>query len=932
MQAIKNTKFFFLTCASALICIFALFIVLIVSSFYKQYTEDTRSLEAFISERFTHQLSRLAKFGRPPDRISNLPELIANFQKDAQSYHLVILDSDLEIIAKNNYEPTSFLFPQNLDKIEQVHQGTHQDTLQKNENHSLYFDIDDITWILQPIIGQKTFLTQGTTQSNINSLLQDKLRFPLEQNQAIMGYVAHAFEKSSLFDSFKDILIENFYYLLASILLALILLYILLRTIVLSKTTQENPYKKMYLYIALFVPLLVSQGIFILIFFSSIQSIQEKNMFKMGTQFSSQIAQGVEHINRLNIKLADIPDAIPYFMRMQENFPWVTNIEIIEQEATYTISNPLYSQEIHAKQTNTQKAKPSEVERLYASSKIESPKNELKDTAQHYPLKKDKIVKREGQVNVFISQDFIRDILFKILLDIFTTTVVVIVFLVEFINMFFIYDAFALRKNIALEKSSQNKLDTPIPSIFDAAEIMRPIIFTCLFCVFLSISFIPLRMATISPDFLGLSRDISMSIPVSVEMLCVGFAVMIGGLFSEKIGWRRLLLCGSLFVALGNFMSAFFDMPILFILSRAIAGIGYGSINIAPQLFIFEKSPPEKRTQNLALMSAGLCAGLLCGSAFGGIIADRLGFSIAFYTASSIMFCIFMILVKFLPKQAVKLTTTQTVKRMENEAQAHTENIDTPKEKHKKLLQNPLKTQVKAQEKTLDALHISGIQQVKAFFQEMKGFCTNIPVLTLLLMNIMPCAFVTVCINNYYLPVSLNSIGASTADIGRVSMFFSLMVVYVGPTLGRLIDKHHAHQNPNSSLKSIVIWLFSASILCVFSLYCFSISNSIIMATCAVTLLGIANAILYSAQGPYALDLPASKAIDRGKVVAVYNLSERFGQFLGPVCLAILISFSGVNNALVIISGILLCCSFLFLLSSKSNRKVKNHSNNTENL
>lgn len=95
-------------------------------------------------------------------------------------------------------------------------------------------------------------------------------------------------------------------------------------------------------------------------------------------------------------------------------------------------------------------------------------------------------------------------------------------------------------------------------------------------------------------------------------------SALLGGGWSEKVGWRPLFLWGAVLVALGNFASGFVETPLPYIAARACAGAGYGLINLAGQVFVVAHSSSSDRCTNLAGMVAGLYAGLLCGSAFGG--------------------------------------------------------------------------------------------------------------------------------------------------------------------------------------------------------------------------------------------------------------------------------------------------------------------------
>ena len=116
-----------------------------------------------------------------------------------------------------------------------------------------------------------------------------------------------------------------------------------------------------------------------------------------------------------------------------------------------------------------------------------------------------------------------------------------------------------------------------------------------MFAIDLPASFIPLRIAEMDLGLLGLPPDVVMGLPLSFEMCAVGIGILIGSFWSQKSGWRPLLLWGALLVALGNVASGLVSDSLAYILSRGGAGFGYGLINLAGQVFVVSHSSPEHR-------------------------------------------------------------------------------------------------------------------------------------------------------------------------------------------------------------------------------------------------------------------------------------------------------------------------------------------------
>ena len=154
-------------------------------------------------------------------------------------------------------------------------------------------------------------------------------------------------------------------------------------------------------------------------------------------------------------------------------------------------------------------------------------------------------------------------------------------------------------------------------------------------------------------------------------------------------------------------------------------------------------------------------------------------------------------------------------------------------------------------------------------------------------------------------------------------MLFSLVIVYIGPFLGTCIDNANNRIDiKQGSNNRKVYWLCGAGLLGSFALVILGFSNEIWATMVAVILLGFCNAIVYSAQGSYALELPAAHIIGSGRTVSIYNTAERLGQVIGPIGFGLAISIFGVQYSLQMFAMIfaLMSCMLLFTAKSKVHR------------
>ena len=268
--------------------------------------------------------------------------------------------------------------------------------------------------------------------------------------------------------------------------------------------------------------------------------------------------------------------------------------------------------------------------------------------------------------------------------------------------------------------------------------MMRPAVFLLLFGVDISISFIPLHMQKLYIPFLGLSKDTIIGLPISVEFMFVGVAILISGIWLDRRGWHEPFIGGLLLASFGFAYSSVAPNALHFIISRAIVGLGYGLALMASQGFVITYTDNRTKAQGLAHLFAGIYAGSICGGASGAMMAETVGYSGAFLFGSGILLIIIGYAFLFMRK-AMKKPVSRPVSA----------SVNTPR---------PVKT-------------------VSNVFQ----FLTNRIVLSLIFLSSLPAAIAAVGFLNYFMPVYLNRLGVSQSTIGQVLMIYGICLIYIGP-------------------------------------------------------------------------------------------------------------------------------------------------------
>lgn len=380
--------------------------------------------------------------------------------------------------------------------------------------------------------------------------------------------------------------------------------------------------------------------------------------------------------------------------------------------------------------------------------------------------------------------------------------------------------------------------------------------FLFLFAVDMCISFIPLHMENIYQPLFGLSEEVVMGLPISVEMFFAGLMVLVSGIWTDRRGWFEPFLIGAGLVGGGYVYSGLAPDALQFILARGLVGAGYGLALMATEGFVVDNTGPGNRAQGITHLFAGVYAGSLCGGAVGAMLADRLGFRPVFLASAGLM--LLMIIVVFTVLRG-------SFKRPVREAGAPDQSISLAK---------------------------------------IRKFMFNRNVLGLLIMNIMPGALILVGFINFLIPVYLNRIGTNQSDIGRVLMIYGVCLIYVAPTISRFVDRS----------KNKRIYIFLSGMVGALGLTGFYFHGGLWATGMAALLLGVSSSLGFAAQNAFALNLKVTHEAGHGVAMGITNSVERIGQVLGPLTLGWIIVSFGMEQGIAAAGVIYLSVSVLFLL------------------
>lgn len=414
----------------------------------------------------------------------------------------------------------------------------------------------------------------------------------------------------------------------------------------------------------------------------------------------------------------------------------------------------------------------------------------------------------------------------------------------------------ALRGKVAALGARLGLTDGPLESFGIKASItdVRLPLFVFVMAEELQKSFLPLYIASLETHATWLSPQMMISIPISVYMLTLALATPIAGSWSDQYGPRRIFLAG-LIVAIGGFLGAALAGSVLQLVgARAFAAVGYGMCTIAAQGFIVQVTSRADRTQGISVFVTVLMSASICGTAIGGILADRVGYRAVFVCAAALCLIAGVLALQMMAKTGAPETDARRFR--------------------------------------LGDLRIA---------------LRNPRFLALVMFAAIPNKIVLTGFLFYAVPLYLAGQNASEADTGRVMILYSLVIVFLGPWVSRLADQ----RGYGWSL------VFAGTLLSGLAMFLLWFRTDIYGVAGAVLGVAIAHAISISPQIALVPEICGRDIEEVGQttVLGVLRMLERIGSVIGPLLVAGLAYRFGYTAALMTIGGMIAITAPLLLLA-----------------
>ncbi|MFJ3463682.1 MFS transporter [Achromobacter spanius] len=395
----------------------------------------------------------------------------------------------------------------------------------------------------------------------------------------------------------------------------------------------------------------------------------------------------------------------------------------------------------------------------------------------------------------------------------------------------------------------------------DASEvgrIARPVMFGFLFAWALPLGFLPLYARSLPTGGLDLPANLLLALPISVEMGCGLLTSLLAGRLTDRKGWQVPVLAGLGVSCAGMLACAVATNLLMFSAARGLVGLGYGLTWMGLQGFIVTRSPAGFRGRNMTGVIAGLFAGHLSGAAVGAMLMEQVGFRAVFGVGAAML--------------ALPLAGVLVLMRPYME--------------------------------TGRAKAAEAAARVQASLSDTLRLLRTRDFGLLLLGSVIPFSIAQVGLLSFALPLYLEAEGVAASSIGRVLMIYGLCVIYVGPLMGRVVDRSRIKKS----------WIVLGGLVGSVGMLGLYFNSGLLAAAAAVLLLALASCFAGASQSPYMLALPDVQRYGAAGATSVMRAADKLGQMAGPLVVGAMFGAAGMGAGLAATGLIYLCATMLFLL------------------
>ncbi|MGL1893799.1 MAG: MFS transporter [Spirochaetaceae bacterium] len=461
----------------------------------------------------------------------------------------------------------------------------------------------------------------------------------------------------------------------------------------------------------------------------------------------------------------------------------------------------------------------------------------------------------KGYLQIKLDSKAVNKALFDILLDALTILVVIFVFTYELIRLFLISMPDKKDKVEHKEVTEQKSL-----------QVIRISSFLFFFAALIPISFLPDFIKQIyandSINIFNLGRDTIISLPISAYMLGVAVFIPIVGFLSTKVKLKKIFQISITLFIVGTLLTAFSSNIIMLIVSRFIAGAGYGGVIINATSLVMSSTTSKNRALGFGFWAAGFASASITAIAIGGVIVNKLGFEAGLFL--SIAFSIIFILVV---QKTVK-DSKQTVKK----------------------------------ESTMSDLVI---------------IFKNPSLVANLLFSSIPFSLAYIGLFQYVFPLYMSDKGISHSNIGRVLTVYGLISLLT-PLISKIADKTKKEKN----LIMIGNTITGLALISFYVLNKYFVDlPAILILIPALIGMGFGGSIIDAVEEVFITSTPEAQDIGETRLLSLYTTYDKMISVVVPILAGVLVSVFGYYTSIGMIGLFTFLGVFVFAIMSRNFKK-----------
>ena len=356
----------------------------------------------------------------------------------------------------------------------------------------------------------------------------------------------------------------------------------------------------------------------------------------------------------------------------------------------------------------------------------------------------------------------------------------------------------------------------------------------------------------------GLSREVVISLPAISWCLAVFLATPLAAALGRRFSARALFIMGCVPTVIASVLMAVAqDMTDLIVL-RALIGLGTGTVTFSAIVYITENAPEGELARGMATYVGASMAGGLGGTAFGAILADRIGFRPTFDVIAAVV--VVSALVAWFMLPAGRLTRVDKTK-------------------------------------------------AKVTWRQMASVVFDRQVLSLSLLSTLPTRIILYGAFTFLLPLLLTGMGIGQSTIGQIMMCYFVAMVVLSPIIAAQADRFNCHLQ----------LLIAGGIVSGLAAMMVGNGGDGWEVLAGVILIGIGQAMVTTTQFSVIPSLMAKQCTRFGQasVTSTVRTMERFAALIGPTLMSVASGIYGLGGAIWWLGiGTLVATAILWLMQS----------------